>query len=725
MSTSVPPDQPAKKTSSRRSRPKGFPHLLSKSADTLIGQILSNVRSITLSLSVISLAAILALVLFPLLFRASGLSRALVQVGLGVILLLLVIYGNFFVRRMQSALRWSEERYRLVNYATNDVIWDWDLHTNEIGWSQSLQRTFGYASQEPLRNAAWWEENIHPDDRDKVMASIRQAITGRDEFWSKEYRFQRADGGYAHVFDRGYVITDEQGVPDRMIGAMMDITSWRQAEQDLASERNLLRTLVDQLPDRIYIKDTESRFLLKNLADVQAMGAKSTKEVEGKTDFDYYPKELAEKYFADDQATIQSGQALVNQIEPGIDENGNPCWILTTKMPLRNYQNKVIGLIGIGRDITESKKMEESLQQANRQLNAWINDLEQRSREISLLNQMSFLLQSCSTEEEAYKVIGELGRLLFPEESGGLYVTSASRNLVELVASWGDPLPGESVFKPDDCWGLRLGQLHASEGYVETGGSLPEGAPKLACNHIEPPAPQAYLCVPLMAQSESLGVLHIRRVPESDGQWFTEVKQQLARTVGSNIALALANQKLRDTLRQQSIRDPLTGLFNRRYMEETIEREVHRVSRTKQPVGIIMMDVDRFKRFNDVHGHDAGDLVLHELGAFLRSSIRGEDIACRYGGEEFVLIMPGAPLEVVRERAEILREGIKGLHLRYRDQPLEALTVSLGVASFPEHGPNAEATIRAADSALRIAKKTGRDRVVSAKETQSAQKTGK
>ncbi|MCI0529788.1 MAG: diguanylate cyclase [Nitrospira sp.] len=191
-----------------------------------------------------------------------------------------------------------------------------------------------------------------------------------------------------------------------------------------------------------------------------------------------------------------------------------------------------------------------------------------------------------------------------------------------------------------------------------------------------------------------------------------ESKQRLAVTVAEHIGLALANLKLRETLRIQSIRDPLTSLFNRRYMEETLEKELRRVHRHQQTLGIIMLDIDHFKRFNDAFGHDAGDHLLRNLGTFLQAHIRGEDIACRYGGEEFTLILPGASLDVTRQRAEQIRQGVKHLSIMYSGQSLGPITLSLGVAVFPEHGSTIESIVRTADLALYQAKAAGRDRVM-------------
>jgi diguanylate cyclase (GGDEF)-like protein len=215
----------------------------------------------------------------------------------------------------------------------------------------------------------------------------------------------------------------------------------------------------------------------------------------------------------------------------------------------------------------------------------------------------------------------------------------------------------------------------------------------------------------MMAQGEALGMLHLHS--QHKGQ-FTTAKQQLASAVAERIALALANLRLNEALQQQSIRDPLTGLFNRRYLEESLEREVSRSERNQQRVGIIMIDVDHFKSFNDTFGHEAGDIVLRELGGFLKKQVRKADIACRYGGEEMLLILPETSLEVCQERAERIRQGVKHLDVQHQRQKLGNITLSLGVAMFPEHGMTGAGVIEAADAALYIAKKTGRDRVVMA-----------
>ncbi len=326
-------------------------------------------------------------------------------------------------------------------------------------------------------------------------------------------------------------------------------------------------------------------------------------------------------------------------------------------------------------------------------------ELEERNREIGLLRQMSSLFQGCLTAEEVYTIAAEFARQLFSAESGTIWVLSAVQNLLEPVASWGQFTTGDRVFTRDECWALRLGRVH----WIEDPHS------RLICQHVSHPVLGDYICVPMMAQGEVVGVLHLQARPQ---EHLTETKHRLTVAAAEQIALALANLRVRQALRQQAVRDPLTTLFNRRYLEESLERELRRAVRNRRPLGIIMLDLDHFKSFNDKFGHQAGDAVLSALGDFLQKQVRAEDIACRYGGEEFLLVLPEAPLKVTVERAERLRQEVKKINVHYGAQLVGGVSLSLGVAAFPEHGSSTASLLRTADLALYRAKDEGRDRVV-------------
>jgi len=364
--------------------------------------------------------------------------------------------------------------------------------------------------------------------------------------------------------------------------------------------------------------------------------------------------------------------------------------------------------------VLERKREAEELVSTSATMSARLDILEQRNLEHTLLNEMSDLLQVCRTVHEAYPIIARYIKQLIPFCSGGLYVIHTVDDPAEKVAEWGAEVPGsvEQDLAINDCWALRRGRLHL----------VIDPTSGLNCSHIKPPLPDSYLCTPLIAQGETIGLLHLRSETEtvldtenmssSEHAPTLEEYRHGALMFAEHIALALSNLSLRDKLRSQAIRDPLTGLFNRRYMEETLEREIRRATRHGFPIGIIMIDVDNLKSINDTHGHDAGDILLQTLGSLLVRVFRGEDVACRFGGDEFTVILPEASMTEVFRRAEQLREAFKKLELTHEGINFNPATLSIGVAAYPDHGSNAERLLQVSDMAAYSAKTQGRDRVV-------------
>ena len=342
------------------------------------------------------------------------------------------------------------------------------------------------------------------------------------------------------------------------------------------------------------------------------------------------------------------------------------------------------------------------LNAANHELKSQAAELAKRNQEITLFSKMNDFLQTSTTEAEAYSIISETVTQLFPEDSGAVFVLNASRDMLEAAAVWGPLPPANVIFPPNECWAHRRGQVHLAIGHERQ------------CPHVSDDG-HMYVCLPLLAQGEMLGILHLLDGPvkndKADEARMAE-KCGLAKILADNIGLGIANLKLRESMRNLSIRDPLTGLFNRRYMEEALAQELHRSKRNDAQLAVIMIDIDHFKQFNDDFGHDGGDAILRALGASFKKHVRGSDIACRYGGEEFILILSPSTAEGARQRAEKIREGAKLLSVSHANRDLGAITLSLGVAIFPDHASEAAAMVKAADVALYQAKSGGRNRVV-------------
>ncbi|MFP7722806.1 diguanylate cyclase [Lysobacter sp. A3-1-A15] len=355
-------------------------------------------------------------------------------------------------------------------------------------------------------------------------------------------------------------------------------------------------------------------------------------------------------------------------------------------------------------EIHERHEIQQRIGELNRILEAGVELAQTQNRVLGVLNELSRMLQASSSLTEALEILPGYCKTLLQDSSGMIYLLHPSRDHLERVAEFGAPQGDDDFFNPANCWALRLGKTHAARA----------GSP-LLCAHIGDALPGVeYQCAPLQAQSDALGMLHLQF---NDGEGEVEGAAQATRNLlvaalSEQVGIALANLKLRETLRQQSIKDPLTGLFNRRYLEETLQREIDRAQRIDDRLVVVMLDVDHFKRFNDTFGHDAGDHVLKQVGRILSTSTRSSDIACRHGGEEFVLVLPQAGIRDGIARAEQIRQLVAELSLNFGGRPLGPLTVSLGVASIDAQTRSADALLKRADELLFDAKRQGRDRVV-------------
>lgn len=411
-------------------------------------------------------------------------------------------------------------------------------------------------------------------------------------------------------------------------------------------------------------------------------------------------------------------------------KDGSFRWFLGRANPIRNSAGEIIKWFGTCTDIESQKQSLQILEQqilertmqladANTQLqremsekdfarsqldqhkDKMMGELEKRSERATMLAKMGELLQSCISRDEVIAAALGFAPKIFPAARGAVALLNASRTLAEVIGLWAECQLPAKEFEGNECWALRTGHPH-----LVVAGDLTS-----PCAHAAG-VTSTYLCIPILAQGETLGILHLQ--PSSEGTRLDSAELSFQTTFAGQVGLSIANIRLREALRTQSVRDVLTGLYNRRYLEETLDREVRRASRARQSLGILMIDLDHFKTFNDTYGHDAGDAVLRESGATLINSVRTEDFVCRFGGEEFVIVLPTANLEVSQARAENLRLKMKELTVLHQGRSMGMVTISVGVAALPQHGKSPKELMAAADAALYEAKRGGRDRVVTA-----------
>lgn len=345
-------------------------------------------------------------------------------------------------------------------------------------------------------------------------------------------------------------------------------------------------------------------------------------------------------------------------------------------------------------------RAEAAARHAQEELQGMRSGQESRSTDLALLGRYGNLLIGCTDLAEALQISEQMLSLLLPDVAGTIYPLMDGEGLAEATHLWGihaaDTHPQASA---EECWSMQRRKLHMGHG---------DDASTL-CAHVHADASRGGFqsaCIPLSVQNEALGWMYL--TAPGSGNF---PKLQVAVAAADQLALALANLKLRQSLRDLSVRDPLTSLFNRRYLSESLGRELARSKRRGLPLSVMAFDLDHFKAFNDSYGHPAGDAVLVAFAKVLQTHSRSEDIACRLGGEEFMLILPEMDLDVALRRANELMGVLGRLDVIHEGRLLPRLTTSIGVAVFPEHGMSAEAVLAQADQALYEAKAQGRDRV--------------
>ncbi len=608
---------------------------------------------------------------------------------------------------MEEQLRQSELKLRTLFQRSNDFLFLTDETGRITNWNAAGEALTGFSINDVQGKYIWdiQYQLIHPENRSpekyqKVYAALSRLLTlDESEYSGKivESELHAKDGSTRISQQKITVIPTQKG--RTLFGIIRDITEYARAARELRERDLRLRMIAENILD--VICETDLNGMLRYVSPSSL------------TVFGCLPETLlgmsVQRFFAHtDQPDFGSFLAQVSsQNIPGKIEHhfqrpdGSLIWLESIASPLKNEAGALAGIVINSRDITQRKEAEESLRVLNQELSTWVSELEHRNSEVTTINEMGEMLQSCQSWPDAFQVVSRYAQRLFPSQAGALFSYTESKEWMEAAVSWGSPQQTGLSFGPQDCWALRRGRVHRLD---------PAHSP-LFCAHSQKPAPgEAALhsiCIPLIAQTESLGIFYLELAPgQSLNHW-----EALAVMVADRIALALANLGLRVTLHEQAIRDPLTKCFNRRFMEATLEREVTSAQRHERPLALIMLDIDHFKHFNDHFSYAAGDALLVELADLLLQNVRSSDVVCRYGGEEFMLILLESNLDNALRRASEIQILIRNLRIIHRGQPLGAVTVSLGVASFPQHGTTGEELLRSVDTALHHAKNTGRDRI--------------
>lgn len=484
-------------------------------------------------------------------------------------------------------------------------------------------------------------------------------------------------------------------------------------EQLQLSERSF-RSIFENSVEGIFLFDMEGRLAKVNPSFAAMLGYSSSQSILEKA-VNFREHLLVQKELWTPLIDQIIGERSVKGLELQIrKKSGAVFWCLLNARGVYDAQGDTIQAIeGFISDIDAKKSTQEDQQKLMEDLESMVSErtvelssriaeLEQRNEVNQKLGEMADMLQCCKTISETFPIISQYLRKLYPDDTCYLFLHDLEREVIDQVIP---PLEGDGPFvnmTNDSCWALRQGKRYLFN----------DSEHELICDHVRNPG-SGYLCVPLIAHGVTIGLLHIlfNSTQANLNMAFSEKRQRMASRLAEHLSLALSNLRLREELKLKSIQDSLTGLANRRHMEDIMQRQFYRFLRHQSPCSIIMIDVDHFKSFNDKYGHETGDLVLKKLAVYLKENTRGEDLACRFGGEEFIIILVNTAIEEAMKKAELLRVGIAdNVTIPYEAESLH-ITASMGVAACPDHGRGPTELLKSADSALYAAKENGRNRV--------------
>ena len=572
--------------------------------------------------------------------------------------------------------------------------WSGDPLTGQVEFSDEALRIYGLEPGKPGPTLIQHRRLMTADSLQRlVAASLACLQTGAAFKIELQLTRPGAVTRWAEASGERYVTAAGQ---PRLRGALQDISERKAAEEALRDEQTLFQRLVEKITSGICIVSEDGRLSYINPRGLEMLGVADAGELADAPVWSFIGEAHRQPVARAMKALFDNRRSFVEMEVTVLPADGKEVAALA-QCTIATFRGER-GVLAVVTDITERKRSQDRIARLNKDMTATLVTLRRHEQDLTMTAKFSDLLQSCRTTVEAYPIIAAAAKALFPDASGALARVDPDGGRMIRVATWGERSSMAAASGADDCWALRGGHRHESQG--------PQDAPQ--CAHFTATPTGPYLCLPLTVRGETGGLLTLET---ATGTVIDDELRQRLTSFGDVIKLSLANLSLLETLAGQAMSDQLTGLFNRRHLADSLPRQIRRARRSHAPLTVAMIDIDHFKAFNDAYGHDAGDFVLSELAALLTQSLRSGDTACRYGGEEFLLVMPDCEGEAAHARLTGITAALKAKTFTFDGAALPGVTLSIGLAPLCESLTTADQLIRAADEALYRAKAKGRDSV--------------
>jgi diguanylate cyclase (GGDEF)-like protein/PAS domain S-box-containing protein len=605
------------------------------------------------------------------------------------------------LKKIEEEKTLIEDKYKMLFESIYDVVFIIDPNGIIKEVSPSFMQMTGYKPEQIIGKSLNDFDFLTPESRGKAMSELKNIIDGKP-LKQEEYQVFSRHGGTGTGEVSGFPIIRDNKITS-IILLIHDITKRKETEEALRESEEKYRALADNpLVGFLIIQD--GKYVFANDRVLKMHGYTADEIINAAHLSMLHPDYRDESVKTAVQ--VGKGEKPAGIIEQKrVKKNGEFFWASTVITPIEYLGKSAVAETII--DITEEKNAQEAVKQARDNLEEALNQLERRNQQNRIIIEMRDMIEVTETMKELPPVIISNMKRLFPGSAGALFYRDPEKQDMEKIATWNE-FPDDvdkSKIACQECPAYREGHPYIVD----------DTATADICPSMKNTTARLYTCIPIMERGDVIGLLHIRdgesMSAEARKRLLIELKETSA-PIFAYLSLSISNLRLTESLKNQAIKDPLTGLFNRRFLMETFTKEITRASRKKTNISIVMIDIDHFKKFNDEWGHAAGDELLTRLGKFFMENIRGSDIACRYGGEEFVILMPEMNSSAAFNRIDSMRQEVKKLQVYYDDQLLPHIALSMGISEYPTNGDDVDELLRLADEALYKAKQGGRDRVI-------------